>query len=124
MPRKCAYVTVEGVEGVKKNQNKDGGVFKDKPQQTDREICDAVLNQSPSRRGGKTEMMARFKSQCDQKPLCFVNLLLLFVCRFSEGAQVIIRSSIRVNAGWSFLHVSKKKKKTASKIHMLRAKPI
>lgn len=54
-------------------------------------------------------MMAKFKSQCDQKPLCSVNLLLLFVCRFSEGAQVIIRSSIRVNAGWSFLHASKKK---------------
>lgn len=51
LPRKCAYVTVEGVEGVKKKWG--WGVFKDKTEQTDREICDAVLNQSPSRRGGK-----------------------------------------------------------------------
>lgn len=75
----------------------------------------------PQQKRGKTEMMARFKSQCDQKPLCSVNLLLLFVCRFSEGAQVIVRSSIRVNAGWRFLHV---RKKIVSKIHMLKAKTI
>lgn len=114
---------LKALRGWRKTKTKMGSIQGQTTANRQRDLRCCFKSKPQQKGGGKLKWWPDLSPSVTKKPLCSVNLLLLFVCRFSEGAQVIVRSSIRVNAGWRCLHGSKKKK-IASKIHMLRAKPI